>query len=467
MSIGRKAVRGGLWSAGINYVSYFCNFVCNIWLARLLVPENFGVFALATSIADIIFMLGGFGFVQACIQMQDEPDVFDTGLVISFGLCLVLALFGAGVATVFYSKAIYSIEVSIFLVTLCLIKSVRMPASIFLAVLDKELRFRRSAFVSAISSSLSVGLAVILAMRGWNEWSLLMREVAAFGFFLVGAVLFSPYSFGFSFNRVTARKLWSFSLGMYFQVFSSRLTSSLPSFVIGSLAGTGVLGLFNRSFYLSRLPNRMLNPFFGRVAFSIYSKVKNEAQKIAYGMEWNLFLSCRITFLAGALTLLFPKYLLISILGGQWEPAAGFFQGFAPFIVFGSIFAVLQQGFFARGSINPVTWCRIISAVVTAAGIGLAWALGGRWVIVSWATSAGTMLGAAILMLLCHKEGIYVRWLYVVRTPLILSVIAISLNVIFSQVNDIIRISITIGFWAIIILILDFKKLKEFSLYIR
>jgi len=51
MSLARKIVAGGLWMSGVNYASSSVNLLANILLARLLVPTDFGVFALAMSIS--------------------------------------------------------------------------------------------------------------------------------------------------------------------------------------------------------------------------------------------------------------------------------------------------------------------------------------------------------------------------------------------------------------------------------
>lgn len=467
VSISRIAVRGGLWSAAISHMTYLGSFACNAVLARLLMPEDFGTFALAASMVGVIFMIGGFSFPQACISMQDEPDAFATGLLMSLCVGLVLASFGTALAAYLHSRSAYSADVIVLLLALCAIRSLKMPISVLVAFLDKELRFRRSALVSAVSNGVGAVTAVLLAMNGWNAWSLLMREAVGVCCFVVAAIMLYPQPVTLEFNKSTARRLWGFSLRMYFQVFSSRLMYDTPGLLIGSLAGTRTLGQFDRSFYLARLPSRALNPFFGRVAFSVFSRVRDRAERIGHGMEWSLFLAFRVALLSMTLVLLFPEFLLETILGGQWESAAGYLQGFGVFAAVAPVFAILQQGLFARRLINQVTWCRLVGAAIVVIGIGLAWSSDDGWVFVPWALSIGCALGLAGLTLSCRREGLQMRWTHVVVTPLLLFSGTVLLRAALPEASDAVFVGITVSSWVGMLLMVEHQKFREFAWYFR
>ncbi|KXB09560.1 hypothetical protein AKJ60_00095 [candidate division MSBL1 archaeon SCGC-AAA385M11] len=425
MSLAKSAIRGGLWVAGIRYVSFIINFVGNIWLARLLVPADFGVFALAMSISEILFMIGGFGLAQACIQLQDQPKVFDTGLVFAWALTALLSIIG--LISAWIAKDIYAQDVAIFLAVLCLIKSLQFSGSVYLAYLEKEFAFRKSAFISGFGRSIAICLAIVLAIWGFGKWSLLLREVMAIGFVFLGSLVFSPFRFGFSFDKSTAQKIWRFSFGMFFMRMSEVLFNRAPNFLLGSLAGPATLGLFERSLYVSNLPNTMLSQFYGKVGFAVFSKVKNQPDKIAYGLEWNLFWVSRITFFAGGLVLIFPEFILTSLLGEKWSEAASFFQGFSFFIAILPLFSILKQGLLASGAITAVTFSRVFSILVVVGAVYSSWVMGDIWELLPWSMSAGAFLGLIVLAVSAHKKKIFIKWIKIIWLPLIFLLLMLCL----------------------------------------
>ena len=78
MSLARKAISGTLWTSGISYIGFVITFCIQLILVRLLVPEDFGLFALGISMSEIIFLFFSFSFSMAVIQIQEADDLFDT-----------------------------------------------------------------------------------------------------------------------------------------------------------------------------------------------------------------------------------------------------------------------------------------------------------------------------------------------------------------------------------------------------
>jgi len=73
MSVARKALTGGLWLGGTSWIGYFASFGGRIILARLLAPDDFGTYALALSVSELLFLFFfGFSFRLAAINLSDE-----------------------------------------------------------------------------------------------------------------------------------------------------------------------------------------------------------------------------------------------------------------------------------------------------------------------------------------------------------------------------------------------------------
>src|SRR5262245_13230839 len=78
-SLNRQITRGAAWMIGLRLADRIVGVLSMIILARLLVPADFGIVALAISMVAAIAIFGEFGFELALIQNQKaERRHYDT-----------------------------------------------------------------------------------------------------------------------------------------------------------------------------------------------------------------------------------------------------------------------------------------------------------------------------------------------------------------------------------------------------
>lgn len=461
VSLFKRAFTGGMWMAGINYVTFALMFAGQILLVRLLVPEDFGIFALALSISEMIFIFGGFSISMSCIALQEEPDVLDTGMFLSFILAVIMAVLSIAVSML--ANFYYSKQTVVFLLILCLIKIFQLPTSIYSASLEKDFLFKRNSLITSIAKSSGLIIALALALIGFGAWSLLAREVLMIVFLFVGMISFSNYKFSFRFNQVTAVKIWRYSYRMFFMRMGEVAFHRLPSFIIGTLSGVNILGLYDRSIYLARLPNAMLAPFTSNVSFSLYSKVKDDHKKISEGLYWSLLFILRITFPIGLLTLFFPETIIKTLFGMYWVEAAPFIRGFSLFLIFIPLFEVLRHFLLAKGFIKETTTAYILSIVFLIIGIIVCYYLD-KWFLVSWFISIGIIVSFVWLAWNVQKIGIKIAWLKITGVPVILSIgifyLALHLNSI--NIDQLLSIVIILLVWLVSVVAFEYKLIFTF-----
>ena len=105
-AVNRGMAKGAAWMVAMRLSIRFVGIISTIILARLLVPADFGLVAMATMIYGFIEIMSQFSFDVVLIQKQDaEPDYYDTAWTLSIlrGLATALVLFaGAGIAADFF-----------------------------------------------------------------------------------------------------------------------------------------------------------------------------------------------------------------------------------------------------------------------------------------------------------------------------------------------------------------------------
>ncbi len=97
--IGRKMAKGAAWMVGFKLAERSIGMVSTIILARILVPEDFGLIAMATAVIAVVEILQAFGFDVALIQNQQATrEDYDTAWTLNIPLAASRALLLAAAA---------------------------------------------------------------------------------------------------------------------------------------------------------------------------------------------------------------------------------------------------------------------------------------------------------------------------------------------------------------------------------
>ncbi|MCF7870426.1 MAG: oligosaccharide flippase family protein [Candidatus Omnitrophica bacterium] len=461
MSITKRALRGAFWTAIVKYFGFFITFIGNLWLARLLVPEDFGIMALALSVVEIIFIVSGLGIAQACIHLQREPDVFDTGHLIAWGISIGLSVIAITATIILQKMSLYSSTVIIFIFCIAVVKILSIPTTIYLASLDRDLFFRRGAFISIIGPVFGILIALFLAINGRGVWSLLWKQIVTITLAFLTAFYFSSHVFRLNFNKSTAVKIIKYSINMFLQRLAQILNNRLPNIILGAMGGTGILGFYERSKYLAQLQNSAVNPFFGKIAFATYSKVKNNKVKVSRGLELNLFWILRIGVLTGILVLFFPKLIIATVLGSQWAEASEYLRGLSGFIIANSFLGPLSSALFAAGIIFPITLSRIIATCIVLVGLFTAWYLGDKWFLVSWFFSLGMIQAALIALIVSKRHKLSINWAKIIKLPVYLTIISVIVFLVSRSYLEWKVLLCISCIWILSIIFIDRKQIKD------
>lgn len=317
---------------GISYIGFAINFGVQLILVRLLVPEDFGSFALGLAAANILFILFAWNFSMAVIQIQEAEHLLDTAFYLSIFTGLIILVVGGAVSFIM-ARYYPTSSVMVFFI-ICAVQPVRGCAAIYSASIEKDLKFRKSAIARGLSTNISGFLAILMASFGFGVWSLVGREMLSTCFLLFGMRAMSSYRFRKRFNKQTAKALIEFAYKRFFIRGLEIAYFSGPIFLMGSFVSSRDLGLFSQAFYLAGLPNTLLSPVQQTVAFSVYSKVKANKEKLQQAFDMNYFFSVRFLIPAGLVVYLFPEQVLSFLYGAKWIQAAPILQYLSLYVVF-------------------------------------------------------------------------------------------------------------------------------------
>lgn len=366
--LGKKFIGGAMWMSAAQVGSYGLTFGANIFLARLLEPDVFGVFALATSILSIFYILGSWSFSVAVIQTEEmDQAFFDTAFALSLGLGGVL--FGLVVLASFPLRAFYSDQVVRILLILAGLQVLSLLSGCYGATLKRDLEYKSVSLVDIGARVMGLIVAVGLARVGTGVWSLVGKQaIFVIGSF-VGMYFISPWRFRWQFRADAAKRLFSFGSQMFFSSGLESFLSSAQGFLIGTMLGTKALGHFDRAIKLSQLGHTVAGPAVNQVSLAAYSRMQVSEDRLALAFETINYFLIRIFTLLGIGFLFYGKNITILLYGEDWHIAGRLLQFLFPYALLVTIFGNVKKLLVSQRKIAKVIKTRFLQSIILSCGL--------------------------------------------------------------------------------------------------
>lgn len=295
-------------------------------LARLLVPEMFGLIAMLLIFITLgeIFVDSGFG--TALIQKQKITEreicsVFYFNIFVGL-IAAALLFFGSPLIAAFYNQpALTPLAQSLSLIFI--INSLGMIQS---NLLVKRVDFKSLAILNTIANIISGLSGIALAVMGYGIWSLVIQQISAA---VVRNFLYWFYSTWrpsllFSINAI--RPMLKFSLSILAIGILNRTSESVYYMVIGKLFSATDLGIFSRANQLQSFPSSTLAMLVGRVTFPVFAKVQHDPLMLKLGLRKTLTILAFLIFPIMVGIAAVAKPLILVLLTDKWAETIPYLQ---------------------------------------------------------------------------------------------------------------------------------------------
>jgi len=178
-SLKQKTISGLFWQFAQKAVGQVVSFSISVVLARLLMPEEFGVVALAGMFTVLIGIFIDCGFGNALIQKKEADDIdFST-------IFWAQTIFATIVYALLYSAApllgdiFHTPELCPVVRVMGLGMILGTFGGIQNVVVTRRMAFKVYFYMTLIGTALSGGIGIFLAYRGWGVWALVFQGLAA------------------------------------------------------------------------------------------------------------------------------------------------------------------------------------------------------------------------------------------------------------------------------------------------
>jgi lipopolysaccharide exporter len=323
VGIEEKALRGIPWTLGTFASSKLITLGTTVVLARLLVPADFGIVALAVLAVGLFNIFSTLGLSGALIQRQDlgergKGTVLSLLLVQGAALALVLVALAPLAADVFSQPRLTGV-----LAAMSSIVFVSGFTVFYETVLQRELEFRRRFRVYMIQSLTYAGVAIPLAASGAGVWSLVVGQIAStIGY---GAALYSlaPYRVRPVFDRAEALSVFRSGRGFLLQGTLAFFEQNTDYIAVGNVLGSTQLGLYSMAYRLSELPNQSISEPVATVTFPAFARMRHRGEDVASSFLSTFRMVALVTCPLGVFLSAAADPFTTAILGDRWLEMIG------------------------------------------------------------------------------------------------------------------------------------------------
>ena len=328
-SINRKMAKGASWMVLMRFAERGLGLISTIILARLLLPADFGLIAMAMSIIAILELLSEFGFDWALIQNQSaERRHYDTAWTFNllFGLSVAsLLVLIAQLAAQFYNES----RLEIVIYALALGTVIRGIENIGVVDFRKHMEFNREFYFLFGKKLITFCVTVPAAFMLRNYWALVIGSLVGR---LAGVALsYLMHAYRPRLSLAARHELFHFSKWLFINNILTFARIRSADFVIGRITGTQSLGLFSVAYELANLPTSELIAPINRAVFSGYAKMSGELAVLSRGFLNVMSVIALFALPAGAGVAATADLIVGVFLGENWLAAVPLIQLLAVF----------------------------------------------------------------------------------------------------------------------------------------
>jgi PST family polysaccharide transporter len=370
-----RAASGVRWSALSRVLIQVVQFGSTLVMARLLVPSEFGLVAIVTSLVNFASLFTDLGLGAALIHEQNraterfQSTAFWLNALTGFALTGLLCAVARPLADFFGYP-----ELQPLFIVGSLVFSISMY-TVQLALLEKELRFRLIGAIEVAAVAVGVVVSISCAAAGVGAMSLVLGSVTqalVTTALMWIAVRWRPKRF---MDRESLGRIWRYSGHLFGFNVINYWSRNLDDLLIGKYGSAAELGFYSRAYLFMLLPVVQVGQVMGRVLFPALARLQHDRERLrgAYvrALALMIAVTAPVTLWLSAAAGPFVDVLF----GSRWHQVAPLLTILAasgPAQLVGSTAGALYQSI---GATRQLFWRGVVSAAVTivAIVIGLQW----------------------------------------------------------------------------------------------
>jgi teichuronic acid exporter len=314
----QKAITSLFWSTVEKFSAKGVQFLLGIVLARLLLPEDYGLIGIVLIFFAISNTITDSGFKSALIQKKnrDEKDfstVFFFNIVVAI-LFYIILFFAAPLISIFFDNEALTLLIRVSMISII----INSFSVVQIAKFSIDLDFKTQTKATLISILISGSVGIAMAYYGYGVWALVTQFIIRN---LVNVVLLWLYSSWIpldGFHKDRFKSLFSFGYKLLISSLLDTIYRNIYLIIIGKFFTIRELGFYTRAKQFSDFPSSNLTQILDRVTFPLLSQIQDDKQKLTEKYKLLIGNTSLVFFPLMILLLTLAEPIIILVLTEKW-----------------------------------------------------------------------------------------------------------------------------------------------------
>lgn len=465
MSLRKRTINGVFWTIVQQACVQGVNFVVQIILARILLPEAFGILAILQIFVSISTSIMDGGMTSSLIRtknpdQKDYSTVFYMNLIFSIILYLMFFLSATYISSFFELPPLTDI---IRVYTLSLV--IQALVGVQTTKLTKEMNFKLQMYMQVPAVICGGVVGIFLAVWGYGVWSLVWMNLVSTTVFMAQHWIRSNWkpSFIIAYDRLK----YHFNFG-YKITLSTLLTSIYTnsfSLIIGKFFSVSQLGFYSQADTIRMVPVSNLSRALLKVTYPVFATLQDEEARLRSIFK-------KITQLV--FFVIAPVMIVLSvvaeplfkiILGTKWLPSVPYFQILAISAIVYPYSIYNMNIILAKGRSDLHVKLEVLKKGVSAIFLLLIFPFGLYGIVVAAAMGmlfdsiVNSLFAGKLLKYSIMKQLMDILPILLIGVTSAIVTLGIRILLLRFEVNDLIQLAVLSGFYLLIYIL--------FSLYFK
>lgn len=326
MSLKQKTISGLFWTFGEQFTSKGIGFLVQIVLARILLPEEFGLIAMITVFIGIGHSMVDSGMTSSLIRtinpdQRDYSTVFYINVIVSFVVYGIIYVCAPAIGS-FYEQPMLVDLVRVY----ALIIVIQSFVTVQITRMTKEMNFRIQMIIQVPSIIVGGIVGIILASRGWGVWALVYMALVKTIISTVQYWFYTGWRPDWVFDRQRLWEHFNFGYKLTLAGFINIIFINAYNIVIGKFFSAAQVGFYSKADDLQRFPVQSISTALSKVTFPMFSEIQKDNVKLK--MVYRKVMQQVMFWITPMLTFgyIAAEPLFRYVLTEKWLPAVPYFQ---------------------------------------------------------------------------------------------------------------------------------------------
>jgi O-antigen/teichoic acid export membrane protein len=398
-SLKARVARSVFWLAWSRGVLQILAFATTLLVARILVPADYGVMALASVFTGMASMLAEMGLGRAIVQFRDlDRRELDTCFWITMTLAIIAyAVLSLGAPTIARWFAVP--RVAEVLPVLALVLPLTACSVVSDSLLRKRLALHRISQAEIIGGVVALPVMLGCARYGLGVWALVAGSLVQPAARSIATFAFAPWRPGFRIGGERAKEVLDFSITTLGVEILWSLREQADVLVLSRVTGQITVGFYSMAKDLALLPTNKISTAVNQLSSPMMAELQTDIDRMREMFYRAVRVTAAIAIPISVGMALVADDIVAVLLGAKWLPSVPILRLLSFYAAVRSVDVLLAPVLLARRQQRFLFRYYLLLLVVVPA----ATALGAMWGGAAGAVSCFTPVYCGLVAILTKE----------------------------------------------------------------